>query len=86
MSKASSNYDVERVGAEVFLKAGARCHFGFVHLKLLDNNLLDLLIYCCHRAISSYGLVVQNFGCESFKKKTRVKGPYQRAFRWTASV
>src|ERR1700679_1277893 len=44
--------DVERVGAEVFLEAGAGGDFGFIHLKLLDNNLLNLLINCCHLAIS----------------------------------
>ena len=44
--------DVERVGAEVFLKACARGDFGFIHLKLLDNNLLYLLVYCCHLRLS----------------------------------
>ena len=44
--------DVERVGTEIFLEACAGSDFGFIHLKLLDNNLLNLLINCCHRTIS----------------------------------
>jgi hypothetical protein len=40
--------DVEGVGAEIFLKACAGCDFSLVHLKLLDNNLLYLFVYCCH--------------------------------------
>ena len=40
--------DVEGVGAEVFLEARAGGDFGFIHLKLLDDNLLYFLIYCCH--------------------------------------
>ena len=39
---------VERVGAEVFLEACAGGDFGFIHLKLLDNNLFYLFVYCCH--------------------------------------
>ncbi len=34
---------VERVGAQVFLEAGARGHFGLVHLQLLDDDLLHFL-------------------------------------------
>ncbi len=40
--------DVEGVGAEIFLKACAWCDLSLVHLKLLDNNLLNLFVYCCH--------------------------------------
>jgi hypothetical protein len=47
--------DVERVCAEVLLKAGAGGDFGLIHLKLLDNNLLYLFIYCCHREAAGMG-------------------------------
>src|ERR1700749_4873145 len=40
--------DVERIGAEVFLEACTGRDLSFVHLKLLDDNLFHLLIYCCH--------------------------------------
>src|ERR1019366_6030014 len=40
--------DVERVGAEVLLEACAGGDFGLIHLKLLNDNLFYLFIYCCH--------------------------------------
>jgi hypothetical protein len=46
--------DVERVRAEIFLEAGAGGDFGLIHLKLLDNNLLYLLVYCCHESFSCF--------------------------------
>ncbi len=36
---------VQRIRAQVFLKAGAGGHFGFVHLQLLDNDLLNFIFY-----------------------------------------
>src|SRR6185437_14157038 len=40
--------DVEGVGPEVFLEARAGGDFGFIHLKLLDDNLFYFFIYCGH--------------------------------------
>lgn len=40
--------DVEGVGPEIFLEAGAGSDFGFIHLKLLDDNLFYFFIYCGH--------------------------------------
>ncbi len=40
--------DVEGVRAEIFLKACAGGDLSFIHLKLLDNNLFYLFVYCCH--------------------------------------
>src|SRR5215469_18054599 len=45
---------VEGVGTEVLLKARARGHFRFIHLKLLDDNLFYLFIYCCHVVLLFY--------------------------------
>src|ERR1700733_13543636 len=40
--------DVERIGAKVFLEACTGRDLSFIYLKLLDDNLFHLLIYCCH--------------------------------------
>src|ERR1700691_609144 len=38
---------VERVCAQIFLKRRTGSHFSLIYLKLLDDNLLDLLFDCC---------------------------------------
>jgi hypothetical protein len=40
--------DVEGVGAEIFLETCAGGNLSLIHLKLLDNDLLYLFVYCCH--------------------------------------
>src|SRR5271155_498511 len=42
---------VERVRPQVFLKGCTGSHFSLIHLKLLDDNLLHLLFYCCCHAV-----------------------------------
>ena len=37
---------VQRIGAQVFLEAGAGGHLGLVHLQLLDDDLLNFLFHC----------------------------------------
>src|ERR1700689_1092577 len=43
--------DVERVRAQIFLKRCTGSHFSLIHLKLLDDNLFNLLFYCCCHAV-----------------------------------
>src|ERR1700733_4559111 len=42
---------VERVRPQVFLKRCTGSHFSLIHLKLLDDNLLYLVFYCCCHAV-----------------------------------
>src|ERR1700722_20372690 len=40
-------HHVERVCPQILLKRRTGGHFSFIHLKLLDDNLLYLLFHCC---------------------------------------
>src|SRR6185295_3575647 len=42
--------DVERIGAQVVGEAGVGRDFVLVHPELLDDDVLDLLRYICHRS------------------------------------
>jgi len=37
-------HDIKRIGAQVVHEGGVQVHLAFIHAKLLDNNLLHLLL------------------------------------------
>src|SRR6478609_2011458 len=54
-------HGVKRIRAEIIHEGGIGRHFALIHSELLNNDLFNLLLNCCHRIVSPSFFTLLNF-------------------------